>query len=158
MHMAAIATILSAALAVPDQPRTTTPLALAALRSACAVDFGSGSRLPGLEITSSKDAAWDLPYTQARSTSSGAVVRIYYDKGLKVAANSKIACLGGMSDMLREVTRYGAALAVFDGLQQRHGRAAVQKGLFAMLSRSKDDTIATIGEKLLGEGISSLLS
>lgn len=53
--------------------------------------------------------------------------------------------------------RYGAALAVFDGLEARHGRAAVQAWVSAVLASSGKPDIPGLARKMLGEDIGPLL-
>ena len=53
--------------------------------------------------------------------------------------------------------RYGAALAVFDGLEARHGRVAVQAWVSAVLASSGKPDIPALARKMLGEDIGPLL-
>lgn len=56
-----------------------------------------------------------------------------------------------------EEGRYGAALALFDGLEARHGRAAVQAWVSAVLASADKPDIVVLARALLGEDIAPLL-
>jgi hypothetical protein len=56
-----------------------------------------------------------------------------------------------------ETGRYGAALALFTGLEQRHGRAAVQAWVGAVLEGKDARQIVPLGRQMLGENITPLL-
>ena len=60
-------------------------------------------------------------------------------------------------DNANEEGRYGAALALFDGLEQRHGQAAVLKWIAAVLADGDNKRIAVHAREILGEDISLLL-
>ncbi|MFC3457697.1 hypothetical protein [Massilia haematophila] len=62
-----------------------------------------------------------------------------------------------MQDNADELGRYGAALALFDGLEQRHGRAAVRAWVSAVLASKDAGQIAPLARQLLGEDIAQLL-
>jgi hypothetical protein len=61
------------------------------------------------------------------------------------------------ADMGNEAARYGAALALFDGLEARHGRAAVQRWVRAVLDAPGKADIAALARSTLGEDIAPLL-
>lgn len=67
----------------------------------------------------------------------------------------------GPDDMVEdngnEVGRYGAALALFTGLEQRHGRAAVQVWVRAVLEGKNAAQIVPLARRMLGEDLTSLL-
>lgn len=67
----------------------------------------------------------------------------------------------GPDDMVEdngnEVGRYGAALALFNGLEQRHGQAAVQSWVRAVLEGNNAAQIVPLARKLLGEDLTPLL-
>ncbi|MYN07142.1 hypothetical protein [Pseudoduganella aquatica] len=52
---------------------------------------------------------------------------------------------------------YGAALALFDGLESRHGRAAVQEWISAVLASGDASRILPLAQEKLGEDIAPLL-
>jgi len=56
-----------------------------------------------------------------------------------------------------EEARYGAALAVFDGLEQRHGRTKVLAWVSAVLDAKDPKQIALLAQSMLGEDIGPLL-
>ena len=60
-------------------------------------------------------------------------------------------------DLDNETGRYGAALALFDGLERRHGRAAVRGWAGAVLAASESAEIVALARELLGEDIAPLL-
>lgn len=62
-----------------------------------------------------------------------------------------------VADNSNEQGRYGAALALFDGLEARHGRAAVQAWVGAVLESKGDPDIPALALQLLGEDIGPLL-
>lgn len=62
-----------------------------------------------------------------------------------------------VQDNADEPGRYGAALALFDGLEQRHGRAAVRAWVSAVLASKDAGQIAPLARQLLGEEITPLL-
>lgn len=62
-----------------------------------------------------------------------------------------------VEDNGNEVGRYGAALALFDGLEQRHGRAAVQSWVRAVLDGRDAARIVPLARQMLGEDIAPLL-
>lgn len=53
--------------------------------------------------------------------------------------------------------RYGAALALFDGLEQRHGRPAVQAWVRAVLDGKDAARILPLAQQMLGEDLGPLL-
>jgi hypothetical protein len=61
-------------------------------------------------------------------------------------------------DEVDSEARYGAALAIFDGLEQRHGLAAVQAWILAVLAAPSGAAAADLAKTMLGEDISSLLN
>lgn len=67
----------------------------------------------------------------------------------------------GPDDMVQdnadEAGRYGAALALFDGLEQRHGRAAVQAWVSAVFASKDAAQIPLLAQQMLGEDITPLL-
>lgn len=67
----------------------------------------------------------------------------------------------GPDDMVEdngnEVGRYGAALALFTGLEQRHGRAAVQVWVRAVLEGKNAAQIVPLARRILGEDLTALL-
>jgi hypothetical protein len=56
-----------------------------------------------------------------------------------------------------EEGRYGAALALFAGLEQRHGRTAVHDWVRAVLAQKDSGQIAPLARQVLGEDITPLL-
>lgn len=56
-----------------------------------------------------------------------------------------------------EQGRYGAALALFEGLERRHGRAAVQAWVRAVLDGGDAARILPLAKEMLGEDIAPLL-
>ncbi len=56
-----------------------------------------------------------------------------------------------------ESGRYGAALALFTGLEQRHGRPAVQSWVRAVLDGGDAARILPLAQRMLGEDIAPLL-
>lgn len=60
-------------------------------------------------------------------------------------------------DMDDEAGRYGAALALFAGLEQRHGRATVQAWVSAVLDGTDGKDIVALAREVLGEDITPLL-
>lgn len=67
----------------------------------------------------------------------------------------------GPDDMVEdngnEAGRYGAALALFSGLEQRHGQAAVQGWVHAVLESKSAAQIVPLARKLFGEDLTPLL-
>lgn len=57
-----------------------------------------------------------------------------------------------------EQGRYGAALALFAGLEQRHGRAKVQAWVRAVLDGKDPKRIVPLAQSMLGEDIAPLLN
>lgn len=94
--LSAFALVATPGLAAPARPD------IKAIRAACDIASPATSRLPGFTVTTSRGEPGDLPYVEARSASSGGVVRIYHDEDLGGAARSKAACLGALLDLLRE--------------------------------------------------------
>ncbi|MET3663616.1 hypothetical protein [Caulobacter sp. 1776] len=94
----ALSILMGLALAL-RAPSTAPPMPCAPV--AFTADAAPGA--PGFRLSNHPGAVGDLPYVEARSRASGAVVRVYYDKGLEAAARSGAACLGPMLDRLREV-------------------------------------------------------
>lgn len=62
-----------------------------------------------------------------------------------------------VEDHSNEVGRYGAALAVFTGLEQQHGRAAVQAWVRAVLEGKDTSQIVPLARTMLGEDLTPLL-
>lgn len=62
-----------------------------------------------------------------------------------------------VEDNDNEGGRYAAALAVFDGLERRHGRVAVQTWVTAVLNSPDSKDIVPLAQKILGEDIAPLL-
>jgi hypothetical protein len=62
-----------------------------------------------------------------------------------------------VQDNADELGRYGAALALFDGLEQRHGRAAVQAWVSAVFAGKDAARIPALAQQVLGEDITSQL-
>jgi len=62
-----------------------------------------------------------------------------------------------VDDNDNEPARYAAALSVFDGLERRHGQAAVQAWAAAVLKNPDDKDIVPLAQKILGEDIAPLL-
>lgn len=62
-----------------------------------------------------------------------------------------------VEDNENEAGRYGAALALFAGLEQRHGQAAVQDWVRAVLEGKNAAQIVPLARKLLGEDLTPLL-
>jgi hypothetical protein len=60
-------------------------------------------------------------------------------------------------DIENQVQRYGAALAIFDGLERRHGRDAVLMWIRAVMKDPANDRIAPLARELLGEDLTRLL-
>lgn len=56
-----------------------------------------------------------------------------------------------------EEGRYGAALALFEGLEERHGRPAVLQWIDAVLTSASNDEIAPLMRNILGENLAFLL-
>jgi hypothetical protein len=67
----------------------------------------------------------------------------------------------GPDDMVQddgdEDGRYGAALALFAGIEQRHGRAAVQAWVQAVLDGKDPAQIVPLARRMLGEDLTPLL-
>lgn len=67
----------------------------------------------------------------------------------------------GPDDMVEdngnEVGRYGAALALFTGLEQRHGQAAVQGWVRSVMEGKNAAQIVPLARKILGEDLTPLL-
>ena len=62
-----------------------------------------------------------------------------------------------VDDNDKEASRYAAALALFDGLEQRHGHAAVQAWATAVLKNTDNKAIVPLAKDILGEDIAPLL-
>lgn len=62
-----------------------------------------------------------------------------------------------VEDNDNEAGRYAAALAVFDGLERRHGREAVQTWVAAVLASADNKDIVPLAQQTLGEDITPLL-
>jgi hypothetical protein len=62
-----------------------------------------------------------------------------------------------MQDLANEQGRYGAALALFDGLESRHGLAAVQEWVTAVLASGDASRILPLAQEKLGEDLAPLL-
>lgn len=62
-----------------------------------------------------------------------------------------------VEDNSNEEGRYGAALALFDGLERRHGLAAVQAWVTAVLNDGDNGHIVPLAQKTLGEDIAPML-
>ena len=62
-----------------------------------------------------------------------------------------------VQDMANEQGRYGAALAIFEGLEQRHGLAAVQAWILAVFDASENSQIVPLARQHFGEDIAPLL-
>jgi len=60
-------------------------------------------------------------------------------------------------DNSNEPGRYGAALALFDGLEERHGRAAVQAWVQRVLESKDASQIVPLAKTMLGEDLAPLL-
>jgi hypothetical protein len=60
-------------------------------------------------------------------------------------------------DNVNQEARYGAALALFDGLEQRHGQAAVAAWVSAVLAEEDNKRIVPLAREMLGEDIEPLL-
>lgn len=67
----------------------------------------------------------------------------------------------GPDDMVEdngnELGRYGAALVLFSGLEQRHGRAAVQDWVSAVLKGKDAAQIVPLAHRMFGEDLTPLL-
>lgn len=62
-----------------------------------------------------------------------------------------------VEDNGNEAGRYGAALALFAGLEQRHGKAAVERWVGAVLKADNAEQIVQLARTLLGEDLTPLL-
>lgn len=62
-----------------------------------------------------------------------------------------------VEDNGNEAGRYGAALALFEGLEARHGRPAVQAWASAVLASTGESDIPALALQVLGEDIAPLL-
>ncbi|MEW6371494.1 MAG: hypothetical protein AB1584_11210 [Pseudomonadota bacterium] len=62
-----------------------------------------------------------------------------------------------VQDNADELGRYGAALALFDGLERRHGRAAVQAWVSAVFAGKDAAQIPALAQRMLGEDITPQL-
>lgn len=62
-----------------------------------------------------------------------------------------------MEDNSNEGGRYGAALALFSGLEQRHGRAAVKAWVQQVLESKDAAQIVPLARRILGEDVAPLL-
>jgi hypothetical protein len=62
-----------------------------------------------------------------------------------------------VEDNGNELGRYGAALALFSGLEQRHGRTAVQAWVTAVLEGKDAQQIVPLAQRMFGEDLTPLL-
>ena len=62
-----------------------------------------------------------------------------------------------VEDNGNEHGRYGAALALFSGLEQRHDQAAVQSWVSAVLKGKDAAQIVPLARRMLGEDLTPLL-
>ena len=61
------------------------------------------------------------------------------------------------ADMDNEAGRYGVALALFDGLEQRHGRPAVMAWVRAVIDGKDGKQVVPLARSMLGEDLEPLL-
>ena len=59
--------------------------------------------------------------------------------------------------MTDEAGRYGVALALLTGLEERHGRAAVQAWVRAVLEGKDAAQVVPLARRIFGEDLSPLL-